>query len=307
MIGAMDRSDAGIAPGIVPGISSAGVPRNIPDAVQQERPTPAAVPARPSYAPDTSGLYPALGAPAPISLTELNAKAELMTRVDRKYFVPRGLFVELLEQSAGRFRVLEIGGMRVFRYRTIYFDTPSFDFFRQHAQGRRHRFKVRTRTYCESGDCRLEVKSKGYRGRTVKQRIPHARDEPDLLDRRDREFISAVTGSDSSTLRPVLETIYHRATLCHADQRVTCDLELENLAGDRVSHGPSDVLVETKSAGGQGPLDLLLRQAGVREHSVSKYCVAASLLYPELPRNKWNRTLSRYFSAAPHRKTPRAA
>lgn len=276
-----------------------GIPGRIPDDAAHGLRAECGVPARPARDPDTSGLYPALSSLAPISLADLNAKAELMTRVDRKYFVPRALFIDLLERSAGQFRALEIDNARVFRYRTIYFDTPAFDFFRQHAQGRRHRFKVRTRTYCQSGDCRLEVKSKGYREQTVKQRIAHSRETPDVLDVKDFAFISSITGTDSAALRPVLETIYHRATLYHAHQRVTCDIELENLAGGQVHYGPSDVLVETKSSGPSGPLDLLLRSAGVRAHSVSKYCVAASLLYPELPRNKWNRTLSRYFGVAP--------
>lgn len=269
---------------------------------RQNRHDNSGVPARPATNPDTSGLYPALSSLPSISLAELNAKAELMTRVDRKYFVPRALFIDLLEQSAGQFRTLEIGNIRVFRYRTTYFDTPQFDFYRQHAQGRRHRFKVRTRTYCESGDCRLEVKSKGYRGQTVKKRIPHDPESPTSLDRSDLDFIGPIIGTDPATapvLRPVLETIYRRATLCHDDQRVTCDIELENSADGVVHYGPSDVLVETKSSGAAGPLDLLLRTAGVRAHSVSKYCVAASLLYPGLPRNKWNRTLSRYFGVAP--------
>lgn len=231
----------------------------------------------------------------PISLAELNAQAELMTRVDRKYFVPRTLLSSLLSQVEDEFRVLQIGSERVFEYRTVYFDTPDFMFFRQHAQGRRHRFKVRTRTYSNSGDCRLEVKSKGYRGQTVKERITH--ENPHELDQESHDFITSITGEDSALLRPVLETVYHRVTLCHDDQRVTCDLNLECRAGDAKHYGPNDVLVETKSSGARGPIDRLLHSSGVRPHSVSKYCVSASLLYPELPSNAWRRTMSRYFGA----------
>lgn len=233
----------------------------------------------------------------PISLDELNAHAELMTRVDRKYFVPRDLFSGLVDQASDEFRALEIDGIRLFEYRTIYFDSPDFRFFRQHAQGRRHRFKVRTRTYCESGDCRLEVKSKGYRGQTVKQRIAHDPEHPGQLGPEAMEFIESITGEDASQLRPVLETVYRRATLCHDDQRVTCDVDLTCVSGDEVHRGPEDVLVETKTSGAQGPLDRMLRDSGIRPHSVSKYCVAASLLYPHLPSNAWRRTMNRYFGA----------
>lgn len=233
----------------------------------------------------------------PISLEQLNEQARLMTRIDRKYFVSRAVLTEVLGRMPGEFRVLEIDRTRVFRYSTVYFDSPEFRFFRQHAQGRRHRYKVRTRTYCESGDCMLEVKSKGYRGQTVKERIDHDPSTPHELTASDTAFVERIIGEDAARLRPVLETVYHRATLCHDDQRVTLDLDLECISGEASHSGPTDVLVETKSPGGRGPLDRMLLEAGVRPHSVSKYCVAASLLYPHLPSNAWRRTLRRYFAA----------
>ncbi|GAB2527249.1 polyphosphate polymerase domain-containing protein [Paramicrobacterium agarici] len=242
-------------------------------------------------------LLDVVGDLEPITLDELNAQARLMTRVDRKYFVPRMRLADLLHRMPGEFRMLEIDGTRVFRYRTVYFDSPDFRFFRQHAQGRRHRFKVRTRTYCESGACMLEVKSKGYRGQTVKERIEHEPNAADRLSAADHAFVERIVGEDAAGLCPVLETVYRRATLCHDDQRVTLDLDLECVAGSEKRDGPHEVLVETKSPGGPGPLDRMLLAAGVRPHSVSKYCVAASLLYPQLPSNQWRRTLRRYFAA----------
>lgn len=237
----------------------------------------------------------------PISLDELNTQARLMTRVDRKYFLPRELFVELLAATRDDFRVLEIDQKRRFEYRTVYFDSPDFRFFRDHVQDRRHRFKVRTRTYVDTGSCHLEVKSKGYRGQTVKQRIAHPIDSPLALTNGDTAFIDSVIGEKAgrgvhaADLAPVLETVYDRITLCHDAQRLTCDLDIESL-NDVESHmGPKDVLVETKSAGGVGIWDELLKQAGIRPHKVSKYCVGASLLYPELPSNPWSRTIRRYF------------
>jgi hypothetical protein len=130
----------------------------------------------------------------PISLDEINAQARLMTRVDRKYFLPRGLFIDLLAATRDDFRVLEIDGKHRFEYRTAYFDTPDFRFYRDHVQERRHRFKVRTRTYVDTGTCHLEVKSKGYRGQTVKERIAHPLDSPLTLTDGDREFIDSVLG-----------------------------------------------------------------------------------------------------------------
>ncbi|WP_166827505.1 polyphosphate polymerase domain-containing protein [Brevibacterium limosum] len=241
----------------------------------------------------------------PITLAELNAQARMMTRVDRKYFVPRELFLDLLVATEDDFQVLEIAGRHRFEYRTVYFDTPDFRFFRDHVQGRRRRFKIRTRTYVDTGTSHLEVKSKGYRGQTVKQRIIHPVDHPTELTGAGQNFVDAILDPQggvsarprvsAADLAPVLETVYDRITLTHDQQRLTCDLDIETRNGGETHEGPRDVLVETKSADGVSIWDHLLKQAGIREHKVSKYCVGASLLNPELPANPWNRTIRRFF------------
>lgn len=237
----------------------------------------------------------------PISLEELSGAAALLDRVDRKYFVPRELLGTLLREMQG-LRVLEIGGARTFLYRTVYFDSPEFTFFRQHVQRRRHRYKVRTRTYTESGTCMLEVKSKGLRGRTLKERRPHDVDRSDALDDSDREYVSSLIGSDGSDLKPVLQTYYHRTTLSLGEQRVTLDTDLDCENDEQKVTGPQDVLVETKSPDGAGDLDRLLLQHGIRPHSVSKYCIGAALLYPHLHHNDWSRLLRRYWPGATRRR-----
>jgi len=238
------------------------------------------------------GLVSAL---PPIGLDEMNARAALLRRVDSKYFAPLTVLANLLTEMFD-VQVLDIDGRRSFRYRTVYYDTSGFTHYREHVQGRRQRFKVRVRTYCDSGEGMLEVKSKGYRGQTVKDRRPRDPRHPDALDLDERAFVSSITGRDASALRPVLETVYQRTTLCAGDQRITLDTDLTCAAGGRRGRGPDDVLVETKSPDGRTGLDRALVHAGVRPHSVSKYCVAAALLYPHLPHNRWHRTLQRSFA-----------
>lgn len=233
----------------------------------------------------------------PISLTDVNAQAELMTRFDTKYFVPRDTLAELLHPLESRAHVLEIEGERSLLYRTVYFDTPGFRFYRDHVQRRRHRFKVRTRTYCDTGGCMLEVKSKGYRGSTVKQRVDHDPALPHQLDNPALRFIDNITGGTSHQLRPVVETRYRRTTVAIDDQRITIDLSLVCEADGATHFGPDHALVETKSPARTSPFDIALRERGIRPHSVSKYCVGAALLYPQLPSNPWHRTLHRYFDA----------
>lgn len=261
-----------------------------------------------------SGL-PALRTLGSISLSELSSESALMSRVDRKYFVPRTVVNELIEEFSGEARVLEIDDKRTFTYETVYFDSRDFKFFRDHAQGKRHRYKVRVRTYVDSGLRMLEVKSKGFRGRTLKERIDFSEDrtatdsseskvnENDLisfreLDESAKEFVQDIIGFSPKALQPVLTTVYRRSTLALGDQRITLDADLECINGEQLFCGPDDVLVETKSPSRASGFDAALKDRGIRPHSVSKYCVAASLLYPHLPRNRWNRTLKRFFTSA---------
>lgn len=232
----------------------------------------------------------------PVGLEELNEQARLMSRVDRKYFVPRSLFGSMVEDTLDDLRVLEIEDRRTFSYHTVYFDSADFEFFRHHVQGRRHRFKVRIRTYRDTGVCQLEVKSKGYRGRTVKRRIPHDPSSVTRLGPAGIRFVAPIIGSDPSRLGPVVETVYDRTTFSDGDQRITCDVDLQCITPTDQRHGPDDVLVETKSEAEGGRWDRLLQAAGVRPHSVSKYCIAAALHYPDLRRNRWHRTIERYFT-----------
>lgn len=252
----------------------------------------------------TSGMFDRVVASSkPISLEKMNAEASLMTRLDQKYFVPREVLGELLARYSG-LRILEIGSERVHDYRSTYFDTSDFRFFRDHVQDRRHRNKVRIRTYA-TGDSFLEVKSKGKRGITVKERIPLAGAQeldPSALAFVEQQ-IPRMPGV-SAELLPVLESHYDRATFLHGGNRITCDLGLRFVAaGPRagrapVAHGPAEVLVETKSATGQSPIDRDLRSLGIRPVSVSKYGVGMCLIYPQLPSNKWHRVLRRYFREA---------
>src|SRR5688572_5124958 len=92
---------------------------------------------------------------APLSLEEVLAVADLQTRTDRKYVVTPDVFARLVDELGGGLGVLDIAGVRAFRYESVYFDTPALDSYLGAAHGRRRRFKVRTRSYLDSGDCML--------------------------------------------------------------------------------------------------------------------------------------------------------
>ena len=239
----------------------------------------------------------------PAGLAEVLEHAALDTRADLKYVLPLASLPTLLARLGRRLRVLEINGRRAFGYRSIYFDTPELLSYRQHLQGNRRRFKVRTRTYVDSADCVLEVKTQGPRSATVKHRKPHPADKPDHLSADDYRFIAEHIhpGHLETRLYPVFVTAYHRLTLVDlADGvRITCDADLTlRNAGHAVDGLRDRLLVETKSAGSNTALAHTFHEIGMRPVALSKYCLAVAMLGEDVRANPWRRTLRRHFAEA---------
>lgn len=232
------------------------------------------------------------------------AVADLQTRIDRKYLIPTAGFIELIARLDGRMDVLQIGGRRVFDYESVYFDTPDLLAYHQHAHGRRRRFKVRTRTYLNTAETVLEVKTEGGREETIKHRYPYG-----LADRYQMtapaRHIVADRLDDPTIAHRLQESMlnqYRRATLVDptTGSRMTCDVDLVFHGQHRHRAGPEDlILIESKTAGAAAPADTLLWRLGHRPAAISKYCVGLALLHPHLPANRWNRTLREGFRWAP--------
>jgi hypothetical protein len=237
---------------------------------------------------------------SPLSLAEVLATADLQTRTDRKYVVTPDLFARLLDELGAGMGVLEIAGARSFRYESVYFDTPTLESYLGAAHGRRRRFKVRTRTYHDTGECMLEVKVRTGRGETLKHRAPHDARRRWSLDGPGLQFVRSHAPA-ADALAPALTTTYARSTFVElaTGARMTCDTGLvcSAPAGGSVSL-PDELLVETKSAGPPAPADRFLWRAGVRPSTISKFCVGMAALDPNLPANKWNRVLRRHFHGA---------
>ena len=174
-----------------------------------------------------------------ISLAELNSEASLLTRMDRKYLVPPGDTQHVISHLAPRAQVLQIDGLRHFRYASTYFDTPGLDAYFLAARKRRRRYKIRTRTYLDSGLCFLEVKTNGSREATVKDRFKYDPDDADRVTPDGRLFVierlveSGTCSSDEArtvadALVPVMDSTYSRTThhLPHDEPRATFDTQL---------------------------------------------------------------------------------
>nr|WP_246497685.1 polyphosphate polymerase domain-containing protein [Sphaerisporangium rubeum] len=238
----------------------------------------------------------------------------MQTRVDRKYLVPEAVLPALLGQVAPYAQALDIDGARVFQYRSVYFDTPWLASYHDAAYRRRRRFKVRTRTYLDSGQCGLEVKINGARGSVTKHRL--------LYDPRDGEtvhpgrgFVDEVLARESlglatgTPLDPVLVTEYRRATLLlpESESRVTIDTDLAWRYGGATLRLSGVAVVETKSASAATPVDRVLWRAGTRPARISKYATGLAALRLDLPDGPWRRTLRRHFRGTIAPATPAPA
>ena len=244
----------------------------------------------------------------PISLGELECHSSLLNRIDTKYIVPLDALVGMVEELAATHHVLEIDGRRAFGYESTYFDTPSLLLYRAHVQGRRRRFKVRSRLYVDHGSAFFEVKLKSKRGETVKRRMEYGPNEHGSLTMGARTFLGGTLrelygGEIDQELGPVLRGRYDRITFVSNDrgERLTCDLGVAfALAGPTwVSMSDAYAIVERKSRGGSGAADQMLRRRGARPvRSCSKYCLGVGLLRSDAHANGFRRILKRYFEDA---------
>lgn len=255
-------------------------------------------------------LRPPLSALPAIGLDDLVAQASLLTRTDRKYVLPMGdlagflaSFVAGVGQEA---QILEIDGIRSFGYESVYFDTPELTSYLLTAHRRRRRFKVRTRTYLDSEQCWLEVKVPGARGRTVKHRIPHHPFYRDSIAP-GRQFVEDLLVGERfltggyTPFRPTLTSRYQRCTLFlpATASRLTIDTQLVWEAGEDRLPQPDLAIIETKTSSAASDVDRMLWHRGHRPARISKYATGLAALRPDLPANRWRRTLRRHFAAHP--------
>lgn len=223
----------------------------------------------------------------PISLSELNTKAEMMERIDNKYVVSREALARVIPALTQRFDILDIDQRRAFTYDTRYFDDAERSAYYEHHQGLRKGFKVRTRTYVDAGLCYLEVKVKAARGMTMKNRIGHNPAASDKLDAVAWDYIHDTYSTHYRkafryALQWTLDIRYKRITLVAKDggERMTIDTDLLFTSADRsLRAGRDKFIIETKSALGRGFADILLREVHERPmKKCSKYCIGVASL-----------------------------
>jgi hypothetical protein len=230
-------------------------------------------------------------------------------RVDRKYIVDFETLERLLAELGDDYLALEIDGERLQQYDSVYFDSPSLTTYRDHLQGRRRRFKCRTRLYGGTA-CFFDLKMKGRRGETVKRRLPLSPLAHGSLTSQASAFLRRGLLEEygfgaPAQMQPTLENSFARLALTHNrdEERVTVDFGLvlgRVGSGERYRMRPDHVLIEAKSRKGLGTVDRILPRLGARPLTMcSKYCLGLALADPGLPTSPYRPLLGRHFDPVP--------
>ena len=170
-----------------------------------------------------------------LSLSELNATASYLKRIDTKYLLNGKQFFDVLEDFKKDFQILEIKGQKVFSYDNVYMDSEDYYFYNQHQDRKKSRTKIRTRYYVDSNLAFFEYKQK-MNWITSKYRYEFPSEEHGFMTKWKERFFewvwqSMYEGTKAPKLTPAVKTKYKRITLVSKDctERLTIDFDIRIL------------------------------------------------------------------------------
>ncbi|MCD6018165.1 MAG: hypothetical protein K0S53_1286 [Bacteroidetes bacterium] len=228
----------------------------------------------------------------PITLQEMDG-VKLMDRTDTKFLFNIRQLHEILEEAKSFYRILEVEGNRISRYKTLYFDSDNFKLYNEHHAGKLNRYKIRHRTYVESNLGFLEVKFKNNKGRTLKTRIKEI-EVPHLTEGRAFDFLKKTLPFDPFILNPKIWINYSRITLVNkiSAERLTLDLNLEFEKDGTKQNLNQIVIAEVKQDSKvASPFISIMRTKHIREGSISKYCFGVASSFSQVKKNNFKRKL----------------
>ena len=217
---------------------------------------------------------------------------KLMNRTDTKFVFPLTTLIKILPKLVEHYRILEINGVRLNAYRSLYFDTKNFQFYHQHHNGKTNRNKVRFREYIDSGLSFLEVKRKNNKGKTIKKRIK-VKEITESLDGSNLDFVNKVIGS-KIPLKPIHWNKFSRITFVHKlrKERLTIDVNFRFEDINSIKNNLGDIVIaEVKQAKRNLSSNFIriIKEERIHPFRISKYCMATTTLFPQLKNNNFKR------------------
>jgi len=227
-----------------------------------------------------------------ISIDVLNQKNLLSNRQDRKFVISAEALPEILNACLAEYDVLEIAGTRNFKYTTTYYDTLDFHMYHEHQRGKQNRCKIRTRFYVDSQIGFVEVKIKNNKDRTIKHRVMGM----ELVA--GKSVIESNTQYSIDELEQVFELQYKRITLLHKKklEKVTIDSELTYAKGSHRFDIEHLIFAEVKTNDAHDiTFCQIMKLMGIRNGSLSKYCLGVISFYPNIKQNSFKLSLKKIF------------
>jgi hypothetical protein len=224
-----------------------------------------------------------------LATPELLVQRKLLRRTDSKFVFHVDGLKDVLRHLADDYLLVRAGTRRLATYRTLYFDTDDLQCFHAHRRGRRPRQKARLRHYPDRQVSYFEIKTKKSEVLTQKVRVavPYG---TDVLTDRAVELIRAHGSLLAGVLEPQLWTNFHRLTFMGitTEERVTIDLGLRVGQARSLIELDGIAIAEVKqaTASTRTPVMNVLRDAGLRPTSASKYCTAIALTRHGLALNR---------------------
>ena len=227
----------------------------------------------------------------PISLSEMGG-IKLMNRTDTKFVTSIDKLMQLLQMAGDEYLVQEIDGKRNMSYATIYYDSEDYAFYNAHHDGHAGRQKVRVRSYVDSHQSFLEIKTKDNHGKTYKSRIS-------ADDASAQGFLRQNLHLDPQLLEQKIENSFCRITLVNKakTERLTIDTDLsfQNLTTGLKCSLPQLAIIELKRDGLQPSTILpMLRKLRIHPCGFSKYCIGEALTNPSLRTNRMKPRLQQF-------------
>lgn len=228
-----------------------------------------------------------------ISLKEME-DVKLLNRTDVKFAFSADKFELILEQIKNDYRILEINNKRISTYNTLYFDTDDFALYLKHHNGELNRYKIRERTYKDTGAKFLEVKFKSNKGRTIKERMEVTDFKEGSLNQKDK-FLKNALPFDPDKLKEALWVNYKRITFVNKSsaERLTIDLGLQFINGS-VNDDFNNLIIAEVKQDKKAPSVFIdtMKNLRIKQKSISKYCLGIAITHDDIKRNNFKERIN---------------
>lgn len=214
----------------------------------------------------------------------------LMNRFDFKFILTSSEATYLLNNLSNEYDVISNNEQMVRLYETRYFDTKQRDFFYLHHKGKLPRHKIRTRTYLDTNDQFVEIKTKNNKNKTEKFRIGASITENLLIQSNVVTFLNEHNIDNLIDLEEVLLVRYNRISLKHKNlnERITFDFDITFANHQKNSLPRNMVIVEVKQEKKFKSLVMaLLKVMNKKTMSISKYCYGLLSLDSSIKHNNF--------------------